>query len=147
MWVFSLTSPPLFWARLRSCQKEEQICKKICPCTEYKILNYKITCNVNKNNNDCFEHVYYRTLRAHAMGIGSPPQQPTQPQSVTWSAIFTRIDARLITDCNTPIFTFIHNIALQAALYLRDAWGVTHAVLKYLYYIYISFEWIINTQK
>lgn len=112
MWGFFSDFSPLCFGR-----GYDRVRKK----SKHVITNYKITCNVNKNNNDCIEHVHSRTLITHATGIGSPPQKPTQTRSVTWSAIFTRIDARLITDCGTPIFTFIHsNIkALQAVL-----WGV-----------------------
>lgn len=136
MWGFFSDFSPLCFGR-----GYDRVRKK----SKYVITNYKITCNVNKNNNDCIEHVYSRTLITHATGIGSPHHvhhiSGRRRQSVTWSAIFIRIDARLITDCGTPIFTFIHSSikALQAVLYFRDLWGVALAVskCKYMYYKFL----------
>lgn len=73
MWGFFSDVSPLCFGR-----GYDRVRKK----SKYVITNYKITCNVNKNNNDCIEHVYSRTLITHATGIGKstscPPHQRTQ---------------------------------------------------------------------
>lgn len=127
LWLLTPPPPPLCFGRGYG-----RVRKK----SKYVITNYKITCNVNKKNNDCNEHVNSRTLITHATGIGKstscPPHQRTQTTELHLVSHFYQ------NWCQADHWLWYSNIHFYS-LYFRHLWGVALAVskCKYMYFKFL----------